>query len=335
MGKLAWVLILAAVPYWCAGQTPTPESEPIIDMHLHALHSDDLGPPPQFICAPNPEWPTRDAKMSGEDYGATFTKTPPCMSPLRSPLADDELMNRTIEIMKARNVTAVASTLSESLDLLDKWKLAGGDRILRAIPFNPKSGTPTVDQLRQLVKDKRIDAFAEVQAQYFGIAANDPRMEPYYALAEELDVPIGIHMGPGPPGAPYYSSPNYRMRYSSLLLLEDVLVRHPKLRIWAMHAGWPLADDTIAALYAHPQLYVDLGVICYAFPRKQFYSFLQRLVDAGFEKRIMFGSDEMVWPDALSAGIDSIENASFLTREQKRDILYNNAARFLRLKRQP
>jgi len=47
-----------------------------------------------------------------------------------------------------------------------------------------------------------IHAFAEVQSQCFGIAANDPRMEPYYALAEELDVPIGIHMGPGPPGAP-------------------------------------------------------------------------------------------------------------------------------------
>src|SRR5580700_10927159 len=72
-----------------------------------------------------------------------------------------------------------------------------------------------------------------------------------------------------------------------------------------MHARWPLADDTIAALYAHPQLYVDVGVICYAFPRKQFYSFLQRLIDDGFEERIMFGSDEMVWPDTLSAGIST------------------------------
>jgi uncharacterized protein len=59
-------------------------------------------------------------------------------------------------------------------------------------------------------------------------------------------------MGPGPPGAPYVMAPNYRMRLSSLLLLEDVLVRHPKLRVWTMHAGWPLADDAIAALYAHP-----------------------------------------------------------------------------------
>ena len=116
--------------------------------------------------------------------------------------------------------------------------------------------------------------------EYEGIAVTDSRMEPYFALAEELDIPVGIHMGPGPPAASYVFAPSYRMRISSLLTLEDVLVRHPKLRVWAMHAGWPFADDTIAALYAHPQLYVDIGVIDYAFPRKQFYDFLHRLIDA-------------------------------------------------------
>ena len=334
MRNLILVFLLAVWPCSSLGQAAHPASEPIIDMHLHALHADELGPPPVFICAPNPLWPVRDTTMSGEDYGATFVKTPPCPSPLRSSATDEELIHRTIAIMKARNVIGVTSPTSmASLDLLDKWKEAGGDRILRAIPFDAKSGQPSVDQLRELVKAGRIDAFAEVDSQYSGVPVNDPRMEPYYALAEELDIPVGIHMGPGPPGASYYIAPDYRMRFSSLLLLEDPLLRHPKLRVWAMHAGWPLADDAIGALYAHPQLYVDVAIVCYAFPRKQFYNYLQRLVDAGLEQRIMFGSDQMVWPDALSAAIDSIQNAPFLTHQQKRDILYNNAARFLRLKR--
>ena len=217
-------------------------------------------------------------------------------------------------------------------DVVAKWKQAGRSRILPATPFDPKAGKPSVDELRQMVRNKQVVAFAEVGQQYDGIPANDPRMEPYYSLAEELDVPVGIHMGPGPPGATDYFAPEYRMRISSLLLLEDVLVRHPKLRLWAMHAGWPLGDDAIGALYAHPQLYVDIGIIDHAFPRKEFYSYLRRLIDAGFENRIMFGSDEMVWPDALSAAIDTIQDAPFLTQAQKRDILYNNAARFLRLK---
>ena len=39
----------------------------------------------------------------------------------------------------------------------------------------------------------------------------------------------------------------------------------------------------------------------------------------------------MIWPDALELAIESIETAGFLSAEQKRDIFFNNAVRFLRL----
>jgi predicted TIM-barrel fold metal-dependent hydrolase len=45
----------------------------------------------------------------------------------------------------------------------------------------------------------------------------------------------------------------------------------------------------------------------------------------------MFGSDQMVWPGLIELSIEIIEEAPFLSEEQKRDIFYNNAARFLRL----
>jgi len=47
----------------------------------------------------------------------------------------------------------------------------------------------------------------------------------------------------------------------------------------------------------------------------------------------MFGSDQMRWAEKIGAGIEAIEQAPFLTKEQKRVILYNNAFRFLRLER--
>jgi len=335
MSPVAACLFLTIVMLLCATRVWSQNSaEPIIDMHLHAMHADELGTPPLFLCAPFPMWPLKDTQEEAQSYFARVQNKPVCPSPLRSGASDKDLMQRTITILEKRNVYAVTNAVSsDALELVEKWKKAGGERVIPAIPFDPNSGKPTVEELRQLVKSKRVLAFAEISSQYEGIAVTDPRMEPYFALAEELDIPVGIHMGPGPPGAPYVVAPNYRMRLSSLLALEDVLVKHPKLRVWAMHAGWPLADDTIGVLYAHPQLYVDIGIIDYAFPRKQFYDFLQRLIDAGFENRIMFGSDEMVWPDAVSAAIDSIQNDPALSSEQKRDILYNNAARFLRLTR--
>ena len=54
-------------------------------------------------------------------------------------------------------------------------------------------------------------------------------------------------------------------------------------------------------------------------------------MDAGFEDRVMFGTDQLLWPKLMATSISVIQNAQYLTPQQKRDILYNNAARFLRL----
>jgi len=117
----------------------------------------------------------------------------------------------------------------------------------------------------------------------------------------------------------------------SALTIEEVLVKHPRLRLYIMHAGYPLLDDLLAVLYAHPQVYVDTGIIVYNQPRAAFYRYLQAIVDAGFAKRVMFGSDQMVWPETIELAIQGINDAPFLTAAQRRDIFYNNAARFLRL----
>jgi len=113
--------------------------------------------------------------------------------------------------------------------------------------------------------------------------------------------------------------------------MEEVLVRHPRLRVYLMHAGYPMLDDLLALLYAHPQVYVDVGVIDYTQPRDAFYRFLEGVVDAGFGNRVTFVSDQMVWPGAIDRAIQVIEEAPFLDDGEKRAILYDNAARFLRL----
>lgn len=66
-----------------------------------------------------------------------------------------------------------------------------------------------------------------------------------------------------------------------------------------MHAGWPMLDDLLAVLWAHPQVYVDVGAIRWALPRAEFHRYLRRIVEAGFGKCVLFGSDQMVWPGAL------------------------------------
>jgi predicted TIM-barrel fold metal-dependent hydrolase len=114
-------------------------------------------------------------------------------------------------------------------------------------------------------------------------------------------------------------------------LLEDVVVRHPRLRLYFENAGYPYTDEAVALMSQYPQVHADLSTITWLLPKSAFDRHLGGLVEAGLGKQLMFGSDQMEWPETIGLGIERIESAAYLTAEQKRDILYNNAARFLRL----
>lgn len=303
------------------------ERLPIIDMHLHALGAADQGPPPLGMCTPI-AMPTWDPV---QPYGATFMamlKQPACDDPVWSPMTDAELMSQTIEVLERRNIVGV---LSGTPDRVAEWMSAAPNRFFPGLGFHLGSDSLSPDSVRALHDAGQLDVFAEITNQYYGIAPDDERMEPYWAMAEELDMPVGIHIGTGPPGVVYLGAAGYRARLHSALTLEEVLVKHPRLRVYIMHAGYPMLDDLLAVLFAHPQVHVDVGVIVFTQPRAAFYRYLRGIVEAGFGKRVMFGSDAMVWPGAIERSIAVIEEAPFLSQEQRRDILYNNAARFLRL----
>lgn len=314
--------------FLCAlSAAPALAGPPIIDVHLHADAADDEGSPPVAFCAPYQEWPARDPSQEIGAYVDRMFKIPQCPRVLRSPATNAELRDRSVAALRTHNIVAVTSG---DPDRVQDWSNHAPDRIIPAIQFGA-SYWPTIEQLRQLHAQGRLKVLGEIIAQYGGTAPDDPRLEPYYALAEELDVPVAIHIGLGAPGTSYIAAPAYRMTLSDPLALESVLLRHPKMRIYVMHAGWPLGDRMIGLLYAHPQVYVDVGAIDWVLPKGEFRAYLKRLIEAGFEKRIMFGSDQMVWPDAIDAAIRGITDVPFLTSRQKRDILYNNAARFFRL----
>lgn len=323
-------ILLALTGLWLC-VTPAAAAYPIIDMHLHALAADDQGPPPLAMCTPISPMPTWDQRQPWTDGLIGMFKTPGCADPIWSPTTDDEIRDKTLAIMARRNIIGV---VSGPYKRVMAWRALAPDRVLPALmPTMSDLSKPKVlqDDFGKAKAAGQLAVLGELGFQYEGIAPNDPRLENLWAAAEQLDIPVAIHVGPGPPGVAYMPGSGYRARLSSPLLLEDVLVKHPKLRINVMHAGYPMLDDTLALLYAHPQVYLDTGVIVYTQPRPAFYRYLQALVDAGFGERVMFGSDQMVWPEAIERSIAVIDEAPFLTPQQKRDILYNNAARFLRL----
>jgi uncharacterized protein len=299
---------------------------PIIDVHLHASAATSQGPPPLAFCLPVTDWPAGDGRRPWAEIFLEWQKSPTCEDPIWSPASDDEIMRRTLEIMERRNIIGVVSG-----PLLDHYAAASPERVIPSLHFALGDDAAPLDSLRVWFEQGRYRVLGEVVMQYQGIEADDERFAPYLALAEELDIPVGIHIGTGPPGTPYLGFEGYRARMHSPLQLEEVLLRHPRLRLYIMHAGWPMIDDLLAVMWTHPQVHVDVGVISFALPRPAFHAYLRRIVEAGFGSRVLFGSDQMIWPEAIEFAIESIETAEFLSAQQKRDILYHNAVRFLRL----
>lgn len=196
---------------------------------------------------------------------------------------------------------------------------------------------PHIDSVRAMVRSGRVQMLGEINAQYLGVRVDDVRLEPYFALAEELNIPVGIHLGIGPPGValadtpnPPYKSPEYSGSAGDPLALESVLKRHPRLRVYVMHAAWPQREAITYLLYMYPRLFVDVAVLQYAIPRAAYAEFLQSLINAGFASRIMFGSDGSA--RRVREGIEAIRGMNFLTTAQQNALLWDNAAEFFKLR---
>ncbi len=271
---------------------------PIIDMHIHA-NSEESGK--FFFGLEHPE------TLRGERFKGVNSAR--------------EQMDETLKRFEKHNIVKAMVTSGEL------WKDAAPDKIIIG-----KSNLPP-DTLGVLYQQGRMQVMAEMAPFYGGKRADDKDLTPYFDLAQELNIPVGFHIFPGGPPAGIYDLGLKGMRVANAnpLQLEEVLVNRPDLKIYVMHGGWPYLEDMKALMYAHPQIYLDIAVINWILPEEEFHRYLKELVDSGFGKRIMFGTDQMTWPQTIDIAINTLNAADYLSWAQKEDIFYNNAAHFLDL----
>jgi hypothetical protein len=320
MYKLASCAILAASVAWAQNTHP-----PVIDIHVHTLGGFPGVPP---MCPFNPQFLASDPHGT---EGPTGWAKQDCTESLEASKTPGEYMKAVIAEWERLNVTAVVMGDPASVK---KWKEAAPARVIMGTGFDAAMGGTgyiALDQLKNSFTKDGFQVMGEVGLQYQGVSPSDPAVDQYFALAEQLDIPVGIHMGTGGSGRANISTPKFRGSMGNPLLLEEMLARHPKLRIWIMHAGYPMIDNLLTLLQANSHVYVDVAGLIWSYPLKEVHMYIERIVEAGFEDRVMFGTDQMMWPKLMATSIGVIEGATYLSPEQKRDILYNNAARFLRL----
>jgi predicted TIM-barrel fold metal-dependent hydrolase len=296
------LIALALIPAVASAQRTESYRGPIIDVHLHAHTDESLAQP-----APNP--------ATGQ----------------MSPRTAQEHLTRSLELMKKRNVV-LGIVSGSSVAVVEPWESSAPDRILKGISVDDPSEFMKPGELDRLFREKRLDAFGEIAAQYAGYSPSDPAFDPYWAVAEKHGVPVGIHTGGGPPRTPYTCCPKFRLSLGDPLLVEDVLVKYPKLKVYVMHAGGFFPQNALMLMTMYPHVYVDIGALSWTpIAGDMLEPFLKEAKRRRMLDRVMFGSDQMRWPEAIELAIDRVNGLDFLTVAEKQDIFYDNAAKFLGL----
>ncbi|PHK97218.1 hypothetical protein CGL56_16690 [Neolewinella marina] len=252
----------------------------------------------------------------------------PHPSGAESPPTAGEHMRQTIALMDQHDIEY--AVVSGSPEATAQYVAADP----RFIPGYMDDGSLIpVSEFEQLIKEGRIKVFGEVSGVYRGATLNDSIYQPYLALCEEYGIPVAYHTGGGPPMTPYRCCPEFRISLGDPFLIEDVLVRYPRLQLSLMHGGEVFFEHAVRMMTMYLHLYVDLGVLLWAAPPVQDYAvrLLKLAKQHGVLDRVMFGSDQMVWPGGITKSVEFLNSLDFLTEEEKRMILYDNAKRFLKL----
>jgi uncharacterized protein len=266
--------------------------------------------------------------------------------------SDDEAARRkALRSMDENGIALSVLYLNEPSDVRD-WAAAAPKRFVASVAmpcwrnrdksyycFPKTDGWPDIRWLRREMARHRVQGLGEMLFNYSGIRPDDQRMWPYWALAAKYDVPVFVHTGLGPGPGQAREDQNCCVDYNPLLgnpaLLRPILRKYPNLRIVLAHygAGSPpeypyFHDEALALMRDYKGVYVDLTVVSSVAPVDYYANELRGLIEAGFGDRILFGTDGMP-PRPI---IERLSAMTWMSTKQREDILYNNAARFLRLR---
>ncbi|MFD9888504.1 amidohydrolase family protein [Amycolatopsis sp. NPDC059027] len=194
------------------------------------------------------------------------------------------------------------------------------------IPFasvDPWKGKAGAREARRLVTEHGVRGF-KFHPSIQGFAPNDPVAYPLYEVIEELGVPALFHSGQTGIGAGVPGGGGIRLKYSNPMLVDDVAVDFPELRIILAHPSFPWQDEALAVATHKPYVHIDLS----GWSPKYFPPQLVRYANSLLQDKVLFGSDyPVLTPDRWLADFAELD----IKPEVRPKILKTNAARLLGL----
>ena len=185
----ASLLLLLLSTIYVNAQDSTHKHLPIIDVHVHAMKV-------------NPAFAARHVSLVFKRYARCRSQSikSTCLCQYRlcpateSSKSDKEFQDSLIATMKRLNMTIIASG---DASVIRNWqKAAEPGRVIPSIGIS-SSKDMTVVAFTDSLSSGFYKVMGEVAPQYQGMSPSDTSLDAYFAAAEKLNIPVGIHMGTG------------------------------------------------------------------------------------------------------------------------------------------
>ena len=269
----------------------------IIDFHTHLVPYHKLTPKlTEFYSTINPEYFAKIKRIKDTRVTVEFLK--------------EQGVKYAAVLAEYAPATTYDLTTEEVLDYC-----RGQEMLLPFANINPNTQPEPAKKLAEYVLDHEVKGL-KLMPSYQFFYLNEQRIYPIYAKAEELKIPILIHIGSS-------TFQGTRMKYCDPIQLDDVAVDFPDLKIVMAHSGrgfW--YDECFFLSTFHRNIYMEISGL----PPRNLLNYFPQL-EKNAEK-VIFGSD---WP-AMPAGIkENVEEIKSLPLSDKaiEGILYKNAERIL------
>ncbi len=177
-------------------------------------------------------------------------------------------------------MSARPTGISVPNELIAEYVASHPEKLIGWASVNP-ADDDAIDQLDHCVTDLGLSGL-KVGPTYQHFDPTDRSHWPFFRRCSELGIPIMWHQGTTFPASA-------RLRWALPLLLEDVAMAFPDLRMIIAHLGHPWEEDVIALIRKTPNMYADISAVHYRPWR--YWQAMVTAMEYGVTHKLLLASD--------------------------------------------
>jgi predicted TIM-barrel fold metal-dependent hydrolase len=179
-------------------------------------------------------------------------------------------------------------------------------------------------EARDLIENHGVRGF-----KFHGIMQNihpaDPVGYPIYEVIAGHKLPAIFHTGHSGMGSGLPGGGGVRLKWGQPMLIDDVAVDFPDMKIVLAHPSWPWVDESLSMALHKENVFIDLS----GWSPKYFQPQVIQYANGPLKKKMMFGSDfPLIRPEKW---LEAAQHVGFKP-EVLPGLIKDNAARLLGLK---